>query len=203
MGWALATFMLASLVAVASPGPAFIAISHAALNRSKHEAFVLGLGLASIATFWCALALFGLSAVFFYLPWLYSAMKLAGGAYLIFLAFKIWRGATNQLSETPNQPKHGMRAFISGCTINLTNPKAVLFAGAVLMAIFPSDMTLAQKLLILSILITIEISFYSSLVFWLSRPAARNAYLNLKRWTDRSAAAVLGALGITFLLSRP
>jgi len=147
MIWAFATFMLASLIAVASPGPAFIAISHIAMNRSKPEALAFGLGLATIATFWCSMALYGLTAIFDYIPWLYTALKLAGGIYLIYLAVVIWRGATKPINTTTQIRANGFRAFTSGCAVNLTNPKSVLFAGSVLLAIFPMGLTGVQKIL--------------------------------------------------------
>ncbi len=202
MIWAFATFTLASLLAVASPGPAFIAISHTALNRSRAEAMAFAIGLACIAAFWCALALFGLTAIFALVPWLYGAMKLAGGAYLVWLAVKIWRGAAAPLPASTAKPRHGIWAFFSGCAVNLTNPKGVLFAGTILLAIFPADMMLMQKLLVLGILLVVEICFYSALVFWLSRANARATYMRAKRWVDRAAGGVLGALGLNFLLSR-
>ena len=202
MVWAFATFILASLLAVASPGPAFIAISHIALNRSKHEAMAFAFGLAVTATLWCGLALFGLTAIFAIVPWLYGTMKLLGGAYLIWLAVKIWRGAKAPLPTSAPKPRHGLLAFFSGCAVNMTNPKSVLFAGAIMLTIFPADMSLQLKLLVLAVLLVIEFGFYNALVFWLSRPKTRNAYLNLKCWIDRSAAALLGALGLKLLFSK-
>lgn len=192
--------MLTNLVALASPGPAFIALSHSAINETRTEVLAFGLGLALTATLWCGLALYGLTAFFKFVPWLYTAMKLAGGVYLIYLATKIWRGATARLPETGNTPKHGAKAFLSGCAINLTNPKAVLFASSILLAIFPMNITWPQKILIMSTMFAVEALFFSALVFWLSQPTTRNAYLYLKRWIDRSAAAVLGGLGLNFLL---
>lgn len=203
MLWAYATFALASLLAVASPGPAFIAISHTTLNRPRSEALAFGLGLALTATFWTALALFGLTAIFALVPWLYGSIKLAGGLYLIWLALKLWRGADAPIADPQTKSRHGAMAFVSGVAINLTNPKSVLFAGTIVLAIFPAEMTLGQKLLILAVMLTIEISFFSSLVLWLSRPNARAIYLRAKLWIDRAAGAVLGALGLSFLLSRP
>ncbi len=202
MVWAFATFILASLLAVASPGPAFIAISHTALNRSKREAMAFAFGLAVTATLWGGLALFGLTAIFAVVPWLYGTMKLLGGTYLIYLAFKIWRGATASLPAGTTKPRHGLFAFFSGCAVNLTNPKSVLFAGAIMLTIFPADMTFPLKLLVLAVLLVIEIGFYSALVFWLSHPKTRTAYLALKRWIDRSAAVLLGALGLKLLFSK-
>ncbi|MCP5086056.1 MAG: LysE family transporter [Rhodobacteraceae bacterium] len=202
MTWAFAIFMLASLVAVISPGPAFLALSHAAVNRPRTEALLFGLGLATIAVFWCALALFGLTAIFVYVPWLYTVLKLAGGCYLLYLAIHLWRGAREDLPVTHVAPQRGYRAFFSACIINLTNPKAVLFAGSVLLAIFPADITILHKILILLTLFCIEMSLYGMLVFWLSQPVVRQTYHRLKRWIDRTAGVVLGSLGLKFLMSR-
>ena len=202
MVWAFATFVLANLVALASPGPAFFAISYKAVNDTRRQALSFGLGLAFVATFWCALALFGLTTVFDYVPWLYGALKVAGGLYLLYLAFKIWSGAATPLAESPQSGQKGGWAFLSGCLINATNPKSALFAGSVLLAIFPMDLTGGQQVLILSAMFATEALFYSAIVLWLSQPAMRLRYLQIKRWIDRSAAAVLGALGLSFVLYR-
>lgn len=199
MGWALATFVAACLVALASPGPAFIAQSQTALSQGRRPAIAMGVGLATIASFWCGLALFGLTTLFDYVPWLYSAMKIIGGLYLIWIAQSIWRTARAPLRAA--RSVSGRSAFFTGCLINLTNPKSVLFAGSILLAIFPMDLTLTDKAVIIATIFTCEVSFYSLMAASFSRPALRARYANAKLWLDRSAAAVLGGLGINFILS--
>jgi len=202
MIWLFATFILANLIALASPGPAFVALSNNALNNSKREAFIFGLGLATIATFWCFLGFFGLTTVFTYVPWLYTALKFAGGIYLIYLAIKTWRGASLPLKFVKTAANKGAHSFFAGCAINIANPKAALFAGFVLLAVFPVDMAIGYKLLAMAIMFTLEATFYSAVVLWLGQPKMRQTYRDAKKWIDRCTGVVLGALGIKFLLQR-
>lgn len=202
MLWAFVTFISALAIALASPGPAFIAISHTALNHSKRDAFMFGIGLASIATLWCGIGFFGLALIFKLVPLLYTTLKIAGGFYLIYLAIKIWRGATLPLSTANTAPKKGSRFYLAGCMINITNPKSALFAGSVLLAIFPIDMAIGYKLLAMAIMFTVEATFYSMIVLWLSQPKIRQAYMNAKKWIDRSCGILLGSLGLGLILKR-
>lgn len=202
MLFAFVSFVAVSLAALASPGPAFLAMVHQTQNRSRRGCILFALGLASIATFWCALALFGLTAVFDIVPWLHSALKMAGGAYLVYLAVKTWRGASTPLKgRTPDLPSDKY-AFVQGCVINLANPKSVLFAASVLLTIFPPEMSLIYKASVLATLFVLETGFYSALTFGLHRPSVHRAYLGAKKSIDRIAASLLGALGLNLIISR-
>ena len=76
------------------------------------------------------------------------------------------------------------------------NPKAVLFAAAVLIALFPGGLSAANSFLIAVNHLLIELSFYTTLAFCLSTHAVAGRFLRAKTWIDRGAAAVLGALGV-------
>jgi threonine/homoserine/homoserine lactone efflux protein len=86
--------------------------------------------------------------------------------------------------------------------VNLANPKSVLFAAAVLVVIFPAEMSLGARLAVALNHFVLEVAVYAALAIALSTPAARAGYLRLKAWFDRIAAAVLGALGLRLLLER-
>ncbi len=99
-------------------------------------------------------------------------------------------------------PEPARRAFRQGLLINVFNPKAVLFAAAVLIAIFPGGLGAVNSALIAFNHLLIELSFYTALAFCLNTEAVAGRYLRAKTWIDRGAAAVLGALGLRILLSR-
>jgi len=127
-------------------------------------------------------------------------MKTAGALYLIYLAWGMWRGAATPLDTT--RTSTSSRAFRAGLIVNLSNPKSVLFAGAVIVVIFPSGLTLTDSLLIVTNHLIVEIAVYTAMACVLSTPAARAAYLRIKRYADRTAAAVMAALGLRLLLER-
>ena len=82
----LAVFVTTLALAILSPGPAIIAVSRSAAARGRAAAMPYALGLAFGASLWCLFALFGLTMLFRIMPQLYVAMKIAGGAYLIWIA---------------------------------------------------------------------------------------------------------------------
>lgn len=196
----LATFNVTLLAAMASPGPAFLLVLRNAIAEGRGAGILTGMGLGLVAALWTGAALMGLSAVFAVVPWLYAAMKLAGALYLMYLAWGIWRGADSPLDAGSTGTSR--RAFRAGVIVNLSNPKSVLFAGAVLVVIFPGGLSLVDSALIVANHLFVEIAVYTALACALSTPAARSTYLRIKRHADRTAAAIMAALGLRLFLER-
>ena len=190
---ALLAFNLAILGALASPGPAVIAMLRASLGSGQRAGWLCGLGLSVGATFWSLLAILGLSALFAVVPWAFLALKIAGGAYLIWLALSLWRNA-----DTPVQTDapHGLNGFKLGLVTNMANPKAVVFIAAIFTTVFPAMPTGASAALVLGNHLALELAFYSILTVGLTIPAIRAAYLRFKAVFDRAAAAVLGGMAL-------
>ena len=158
-----------------------------------------GCGLAVMASIWTAAALLGLQAVFVLFPWAYVIMKTAGALYLIYIAYGMWRHASEPLAM---DAKPAVHAFRTGLMINVLNPKSVLFAGAVLLVIFPQHIAPLEKAIIVLNHLLVEIVLYGILCVAMSAPYVRGRYLAAKTWMDRGASIVLGALGLRLLLSR-
>ncbi|MEC7965613.1 MAG: LysE family transporter, partial [Pseudomonadota bacterium] len=109
------------LLALISPGPAIMAIMQQSFAHGRGVGLRFGLGLALAATLWAAFAFAGLSLVFAALPWLFTALKLLGAAYLIWMALQIWRGADRPVTTEGRKRLLGLPG---GVLTNLANPKA-------------------------------------------------------------------------------
>ncbi|MCP4822477.1 MAG: LysE family translocator [Shimia sp.] len=195
----LIAFNVALLAAIASPGPAFLVAVKTAITSGRRAGIAVGLGLGLMAALWTAAALFGLEIVFTAFPWAYTAVKTIGALYLLWIAFGMWKGARAPLAADI-KPAH--QAFRQGMLINLMNPKSVLFAAAVLVVIFPPDMTLGDTLLVIANHLLVEWIVYTAIAVGMSSEAVSRRYLRGKLWLDRVAATVLGALGLRLLLER-
>lgn len=195
----LIAFNLTLLAALASPGPAMLMALRTTLVEGRAAGILTGMGLGTIAAAWTAAALLGLDVIFTLFPWAYLTLKVLGAAYLVYLAISIWRDATRPL-DTAQAARR--RPFLSGALVNLANPKSVLFASAVLVVIFPRDLELAQKALIVANHMLVEYAAYTVFACALSTRAARDGYLRLKPVFDRVAAGVLGALGLKLAFDR-
>ncbi len=201
----LLAFNVTLIAAFLSPGPAMLYALRTSLRGGVWLGIATGCGLAVVAAGWTLAAFLGLQAVFVLVPWAYGALKLAGAAYLIWLAWRVWHDTGTPLPDSSDRPtgRAAWHAFSMGLLINLANPKSVLFAAAVLVVIFPAGLQPAQIALVVGNHLLLEVAGYALIAYALSRPAARAAYLGARRWLDRVAALVLGALGLRLLAPLP
>lgn len=190
---ALLAFNLAIMGALVSPGPALLAMLRTALGAGRRAGFLCGLGLAFGATLWSLLAVLGLSAIFAVAPRAFVALKIAGGLYLAWFAFMLWRQADRPAqADLPG----GLSGFRLGLVTNLANPKAVVFIAAIFTTVFPAMPTGAEAVLVVLNHLALEILFYSLLTVGLGIAAVRIVYLKCKALFDRAAAALLGVMAL-------
>ena len=194
----LALFIGTLSVAILSPGPGVIAVSQSAFALGRRRALPYGWGLAVGASVWCIFALLGLTVIFRALPWTYVALKILGGAYLVWIAFKMWRHAPDPLPD-PAESSRGM-GFFGGMMLNLSNPKPALFYSAVLLSIFPVLLSAGDKLAIYATAISVELAFYTALASLMALPWLRRRYYAAKFWIDRAAGLAIGLLGLSLIL---
>ena len=195
----LIAFNLTLLAAILSPGPAMLYFIRTTLASGRMAGLYTVWGLGMMAATWTALAFLGLDAIFAVFPWAFIALKTIGALYLIWIAYQTWAHARAPMGDAPTPP---MRAFLGGVLVNMSNPKSVLFAGAVIMVIFPQGMAFTDKTIVVLNHLFIELIVGSALVLAFSTKHVSAGYLRAKPILDRIAASVLGFLGLKLLLSR-
>ena len=181
------------------PGAAMLFITRATVTGGRAAGIATGLGLGTAAAMWTLAALLGLEAVFTLFPWTYTALKIGGALYLIWIALQTWRHARDPLGEAPT-PRG--RALQSGMILNFGNPKSMLFAAAVIVVVFPQGLAPADIAVIVLNHWLLELIFYTGLALALSTPHVRRGYVSLKPVLDRIAATLLGALGLRLILEK-
>jgi threonine/homoserine/homoserine lactone efflux protein len=193
----LALFTLASLVLAATPGPVWLYLISRTLAQGRRAGYFSMFGVAAGLSLHATFAAFGLTIVLLAVPFAFDAIKLAGAAYLLWLAYTTVRGAG--FSFTP-QPLPAVpdgvllrQAFIAA----VVNPKVAVFY----LSLFPqfvdpsSGSTLEQSLLLGAIQISTAAMVDLSLVTvagllaaWFAR---RPLWLQVQRWFLGSAFGVL------------
>ena len=195
----LVAFNIALVAAIVSPGPALLVAIRTTLSTGRMAGIAIGGGLGLMAATWTLTALLGLDAVFEWFPWAYSLAKVTGAAYLLYIAYKMWTGARHRIDAQSTLARH---AFTQGLLINLLNPKSVLFAAAVLLVVFPAEMSAADNAVVTVNHLLVELLFYTVLAFAMSSNAVAARYLRAKVVLDRTASVVLAALGLKLLVTR-
>lgn len=122
----LPVFIAASLVLLVVPGPAvlFIVARSSAQGTRAGLVSVLGIHAATVVHVLAAVA--GLSAIVVASATAFTAVKVAGGVYLIFLGLKTLRSAGTSGTGGAGRRGHN-RLFVEGFVVNLLNPKVALF----------------------------------------------------------------------------
>ena len=190
-------FNIALVAAILSPGPALLYALRATLAGGRRAGLLAGTGLALMASGWTLLALLGLAGVFHAVPIAYVAVKTLGAIYLVTVAWCLWRDA----GKPPGRARGATPApFSGGVLVNLANPKSVLFAAAILVVIFPPDLTTGQKLLIVGNHFAVELIIYALLARVMSTEPVVQRYLRARVLVDRAAGMVLAGLGVSLLL---
>ncbi|MET3891235.1 threonine/homoserine/homoserine lactone efflux protein [Bosea sp. OAE506] len=122
----LALVYSAFIVAVASPGPSNLVVMATAMERGRRAGMVLGLGVTAGSLTWGILAAIGVTGLIVAHPEALYAVKIVGGLYLLFLAWRSARSAMRVEMPPPKAAVSGRRAFLRGYLMHLTNPKAIL-----------------------------------------------------------------------------
>ena len=194
----LGTFVVVHLVALASPGPNLLIVSQTAVSRSRRAGMWVTAGISTGAATFSTLALLSLDFLFGQIPWAYGALKLAGGGYLFYLGFRLWRSADTTIvpSQPDNSTHSNWRADRLGLFTALTNPKAALFFGSVMTALFPPASPTWVKIAVIGLVIMDSFGFHAAIACLFSLPGVQERYQQMRRWTDRLAGGALMILGI-------
>ncbi len=130
----LALFATASLALTMTPGPDMLLIASRSASQGRAAGFATLAGI-QVGTYCHALAAaFGLSQLFLIVPVAYDAVRYAGAAYLLYLAWKTIRSSAATLTPQAGTGRQAVGVmFRQGLLTNLLNPKMALFV----LALFP------------------------------------------------------------------
>ncbi|MBB4235273.1 LysE family translocator [Rhizobium esperanzae] len=203
------SIMAALAVGAMSPGPSFVVVSRIAISRSRLDGLAAALGMGAGGVVFAVLALAGLTALLSQFEWLYVLLKVAGGAYLIYIAVNIWRGAARPLEvsdavhshSVPHSHRTRMRSFTTSVLTQLSNPKTIIVYASLFAALLPRTVPLDLMIALPLGVFAVEAGWYSIVAFAFSARHPRRLYLAAKSWIDRAAGAVMGGLGLRLILS--
>ncbi|MGW4842367.1 LysE family translocator [Nocardia brasiliensis] len=124
---------------VLTPGPNMMYLVSRTVAQGRRAGLVSLCGVAAGFGVYLVAATVGITAVFAVVPGLYLAVKLAGAAYLLWLAWQALRpGGTSVFAPTALAPDPTRRLFTMGFLTNLLNPKiAILYMALIPQFVVP------------------------------------------------------------------
>ncbi|HET6159678.1 MAG TPA: LysE family translocator [Dongiaceae bacterium] len=200
---ALLTILGTLAIGAMSPGPSFVVVVRASAALSRRDGLASALGMGCGGMMFAGLALAGLQALLMQVSWLYLVLKVAGGAYLVYLGIRIWRGAKTPL-ETSNgaRPAAGgwRRSFAIAFATQISNPKTAIWYASVFAAFLPAPIPTWMFWTLLPLIFMLEAGWYTIVALAFSAARPRALYLGAKLWIDRFAGGVVGFLGGRLIL---
>ncbi|MEU4774350.1 LysE family translocator [Micromonospora sp. NPDC023633] len=150
---ALVGIALVALGMVLTPGPNMVYLVSRSVTQGRRAGLVSLLGVAAGFGVYLAAAVAGIATVFVLVPALYTAVKLAGAAYLLWLAWQALRpGGQSPFAPAPLPPDRARRLFTMGLVTNLLNPKiAILYVSLLPQFIDPARGHVAAQSLLLGL----------------------------------------------------
>jgi threonine/homoserine/homoserine lactone efflux protein len=150
-----------------------------------------------------SIAVAGLTALLVQIAWLDISLRIAGGAYLLWVGIGIWRGATKPVELNNNGSANAgsfWNAFVRALFVQLANPKTAIFYASMFAAMLPTSPPLWMLVVLPPLLSCIEFVWYAIVALAFSANGPRSLYLRAKHWIDRAAGAVVGALGVKLVI---
>lgn len=188
-------FLLAASVITVAPGPDNMMVLSIGMAKGRLPGIAFGLGCALGCLSHTLLAVLGVSALIAASPEAFTALKVCGGLYLVWLGVNALRSAGGaSVGKASNDRQSPRKLFLKGIVANAINPKVILFFLSFLpQFVVPGNGSVtAQAALIFGLL-----GYFSGTVGqWL------NASPRIGLALDRLTGVIFVGLGLRLIVSR-
>jgi len=198
-------FLLTSLVVVLVPGAGVLYTVSTGLAGGWRDSLAATIGCTAGIVPHLLAAILGLSAILHMSAQAFQVLKYAGSAYLLYLAWSMWRQRGLSAAAGDSRPKtSALRVAARGVLINLLNPKLTIFFFAFLPLFMSSESSApaAEMLGLSAVFMAMTLVIFA--IYGIAASAVRAAVLSSPsriRHTQRLFALVLAGMAIRLALS--
>ena len=196
-------YLVAAIGLSVTPGPnSLLVLTHGALHGHRKTLFTVAGGATGFVAL-IALSMLGIGALLKASVHALLVLKLAGGAYLVWLGIQLWRAPAIHLRPDAHQAARtrGGMMFRQGLLTAISNPKALLFYGAFLpQFIDPARDLLTQFIIMATVFVAVEIlvEYLLALLAHRIRPWLERTGRNF----NRVCGGMFAAMGVALPLTR-
>ncbi len=198
----IAAFMVVTAMASITPGPQMIFVLGQTAWRGARGGIAALLGLQIGNAGWFVLAGLGLGTVAKGMPMAFTALTLAGAAYLAWLGMTAWRHASVDGAELPDGPPRRVsdHAFRDSLLVAASNPKSLVYVLALLPPFIDLQQPVAPQMLALAA-VAILIDFAIGGIYIAAGNGLARAIdkPSVRQWLDRAVGTIFLLLAIAVL----
>ena len=194
-------------VVVVVPGPDMALVLRNGLAHGRRAAVEAALGINAGLLMWALAAALGIAALLSASAPAFTALKIAGAAYLVVLGLRAlvdaWRGTPVVEAAGPSDTRRRSSPFRQGMVTNLLNPKiALVFTTLIPQFVDPDGPAAAQTVLLATIFIAMGLVWLVSYALLVARVGAVLRRPAIRRFLNAVTGVVLTALGVRLALDR-
>ncbi len=199
--WILGSIAFALMLGAMSPGPTSIYVAKNSIAISRKHGLYTAFGTGTGAAIFGLLAVLGLQALLLAVPSAYLALKICGGLYLLWLAYKIIKHAKEPIEadQSVSSQMSLRRAFTTGLITQLANPKIAIVLASIFTALLPKEIPTYYYFVLPLLCFFIDAGWCSLVAVALSAEKPRRVYLKFKAVFDRAAGVVMTVLGLKLI----
>ena len=197
----LGSIAFALMLGAISPGPTFIYVAKNSIAISRRHGLFTALGTGTGAAFFGLLAVMGLQAILLAVPSAYLVLKICGGLYLLWLAYKIIKHANEPMEQADSQAQvmSYAQAYRLGFITQLSNPKIAIVLASIFTALLPKEIPSYFYVVLPMLCFFIDAGWYSLVAVEKKKKKPRRVYLKFKKVFDRIAGGVMTLLGLKLI----
>lgn len=190
-------------LACISPGPDFAMVSRNGLLLSRRAGVLTAVGIGMGVLAHVCYTLLGLGLVLQQTLWLFSALKLAGAAYLVYLGVKMLRSkpAIERL-DAPPPVMSDLAALRTGFLTNALNPKTAIFIVSLFMGVVRPDTALTVQIAYGLFIAGAHILWFSLIALCFSVGRVREKLVAARHWIDRIFGGLLVSFGVLLTIAQ-
>ncbi|MEV0742588.1 LysE family translocator [Streptomyces sp. NPDC050549] len=194
----LLAFAVLSFLLIIVPGPSVLFVIGRALAHGRRAALTTVLGNTLGACLLVVAVALGIGSLVERSVLVFTTLKLAGAAYLVYLGVKAWRQRGLLRAAFAGEgapPRSGLRTLWEGFAVGVANPKTIVFFAAVLPQFVDRESGHVTAQMLLLGLVFNLIAVLSDSVWGLVAATARDWFAR----SPRRLSAVGGAGGLTMI----
>lgn len=194
----------AHALAVASPGPDFAIVMRQSLVFGRRFAILTSIGIGLAILVHVTYAVLGIGLLIRDTVWLFTTIKIAGAAYLLYIgwqAIRVQKAEVNEFKPVSHDTMSSMKAFRQGFITNVLNPKATLFFLSLFTTIVSAETPMGIQALYGIWMSVMTGAWFIFLSLMLTQQRVRQFFASFGHWIDRVLGAFLIILAIMLLFS--
>jgi threonine/homoserine/homoserine lactone efflux protein len=198
-------FLLAAIALAVAPGPGMIYVAARSMAGGRAEGFASSFGTAIGGFVHVLGGAIGVSAILMASAEVFTAVKLVGALYLVWLGLRTWRAGALDLSGIEVKSAGIRRAFLEGIVVEMLNPKtAAFFLAFVTQFVDPARGNVALQFIVLGS-ISVALNTTPDLIISVFAGKIRHKLLarpRLFRGAQRTSGGLLMTLGVALAFAR-